>query len=129
MTGTIRRRAASSIAHLVAASSRVVVISPCAVVRPFTPTTARSAVSPLSRPPVRSVSASVRQARGEPVRSASGSSPGPTLAGALASARGTLELRVPQRSTKDGVAGELAGAVRLVRPRSASPGPRVTVAP
>jgi hypothetical protein len=49
MTGTIRRRAASSIARLVAASSGLVVVSPCAAVRPFTPMMARSAVSPPSR--------------------------------------------------------------------------------
>ncbi len=49
MTGTIRRRAASSIARLAAASSGLVVVRPWLAVRPLTPTMARSALTCLSR--------------------------------------------------------------------------------
>ena len=49
MTGTIRRRAASIIARLAAASSGLVVVNPCVVVSPLTPMMARSALSVPSR--------------------------------------------------------------------------------
>ncbi len=49
ITGTIRRRADSSMARLVAASSGLVVVKPCVGVRPLTPIIARSTVNVLSR--------------------------------------------------------------------------------
>ena len=66
ITGTIRRRAESNIARLVAASSGLVVVSPCVGVMPLTPMIARSTVKVLSRRLVQASTAAESGPRSSP---------------------------------------------------------------